>query len=107
MDRILLKLYLKDSNNNVKYEYDYKFNNDELEIINAKNIIEKYPHIKQYETDNIENNEVKFFVWVEKEQWGFYVLAILRQDHELYIGKEEFFYFENDKWEKNFFDGTN
>jgi len=107
MDRILLKLYLKDSNNNVKYEYDYKFNNDELEITNAKNIIEKYPHIKQHETDNIENNEMKFFVWSKKEFWGFYVLAILRQDHELYIGKEKFFYFENDKWEKNFFDGTN
>ena len=107
MDRILLKLYLKDSNNNVKYEYDYKFNNEDLEMINAKAITERYPHIKQADTDNIENNEIKFFVWAEKELWGFYVVAILRQNHELYMGKEEFFYFENDKWEKNFFDGTN
>ena len=107
MDRILLKLYLKDNNNNVKYEYDYKFNNEELEITNAKAITERYPHIKQPETDNIENNEIKFFVWAEKELWGFYVVAILRQNHELYMGKEEFFYFENDKWEKNFFDGNN
>lgn len=107
MDRILLKLYLKDNNNNVKYEYDYKFNNEDLEITNAKVITERYSHIKQPETDNIENNEIKFFVWAEKELWGFYVVAILRQNHELYMGKEEFFYFENDKWEKNFFDGTN
>ena len=107
MDRILLKLYLKDNNNNVKYEYDYKFNNEDLEITNAKVITERYSHIKQPETDNIENNEIKFFVWGEKELWGFYVVAILRQNHELYMGKEEFFYFENDKWEKNFFDGNN
>ena len=107
MDRILLKLYLKDNNNNVKYEYDYKFNNEELEITNAKAITERYPHIKQAETDNIENNEIKFFVWAEKELWGFCVVAIVRQNHELYMGKEEFFYFENDKWEKNFFDGNN
>lgn len=107
MDRILLKLYLKDNNNNVKYEYDYKFNNEDLEITNAKVITERYSHIKQPETDNIENNEIKFFVWAEKELWGFYVVAILRQNHELYMGKEEFFYFENDKWEKNFFDGNN
>lgn len=105
MDRVILKLYLKDSSNNVKYEYDYKFNNEELEKTDAVSIIEKYPNISQHETDNIENDEIKFFVWAEEELWGFYVLAILRKDHELYISKEKFFYFENDKWEKNFFDG--
>ncbi|AQS08714.1 hypothetical protein CLOBY_08240 [Clostridium saccharobutylicum] len=105
MDRILLKLYLKDSNDNVKYEYNYQFNEDELEKTDAKTIGEMYPNINQHETDNIENNEIKFFVWEEEELWGFYVLAILRRDEELYIGKEKFFYFENDKWERNFFDG--
>ncbi|WP_236896138.1 molecular chaperone [Clostridium beijerinckii] len=105
MDRILLKLYLKDSNDNVKYEYNYQFNEEELEKTNARKIGERYPNINQHETDNIENNEVKFFVWEEEELWGFYVLAILRKEEELYIGKEKFFYFENDKWERNFFDG--
>ncbi|AJH01460.1 molecular chaperone [Clostridium beijerinckii] len=105
MDRILLKLYLKDSNDNVKYEYNYQFNEEELEKTNAKKIGERYPNINQHETDNIENNEVKFFVWEEEELWGFYVLAILRKEEELYIGKEKFFYFENDRWERNFFDG--
>ncbi|OOM73566.1 hypothetical protein CLPUN_44620 [Clostridium puniceum] len=105
MDRILLKLYLKDSNDNVKYEYDYEFNEEELEKIEAKVIGQMFSNINQHETDNIENNEIKFFVWEEEELWGFYVLAILRKDEELYIGKEQFFYFENDKWEQNFFDG--
>lgn len=107
MDKIILKLYLKDSNDNVKYEYNYVVNEEELVKTDAISICEGYPNISQHETDNIENNEIKFFVWAEEELWGFYVLAILRQDHELYIGKEKFFYFENDKWEKNFFDGLN
>ena len=51
------------------------------------------------------NNEIKFFVWAEEELWGFYVLAVLRENDELYIGKEKLCYFENDEWEKNFFDG--
>ncbi|OOM74742.1 molecular chaperone [Clostridium sp. BL-8] len=105
MDRILLKLYLKDNNDNVKYEYNYQFNEEELEKTDAKIIGQRYSNISQHETDNIENNEVKFFVWEEEELWGFYVLAILRKEEELYIGKETFFYFENDKWERNFFDG--
>lgn len=105
MDRILLKLYLKDNNDAVKYEYNYQFNEAELERTDARTIGEMYPNIIQHETDNIENNEIKFFVWAAEELWGFYVLAVLRKDEELYIGKEKFFYFENDKWEQNFFDG--
>lgn len=105
MERILLKLYLKASDETVKYEYNYTFNEENLEKTDALEISNEYPKINQHETDNIENNEVKFFVWAEEELWGFYVLAILRKDDELYKAKEEFFYFENDEWEKNFFDG--
>ena len=93
MDRILLKLYLKDSNDNVKYEYDYQFNKEELEKTDAKTIGEMYPNINQHETDNIENNEVKFFVWAEEELWGFYVLAVLRKDEELIYGKRKILLF--------------
>ena len=104
-DKIILKLYLKSLDNAIKYEYAYNFRREELEKTDAKTIGNLYPNINQHETDNIENNEVKFFAWVEEELWGFYVLAVLRQDEELYVGKEKFFYFENDEWEKNFFDG--
>ncbi|WP_394903673.1 Hsp70 family protein [Clostridium butyricum] len=104
-DKIILKLYLKSLDNTIKYEYAYNFRREELEKTDAKTIGNLYPNINQHETDNIENNEVKFFAWVEEDLWGFYVLAVLRQDEELYVGKEKFFYFENDEWEKNFFDG--
>ncbi|MGN0144631.1 MAG: molecular chaperone [Clostridium sp.] len=107
MDKIILKIYLKDNEENVKYVYDYTFKKEEMEKVDSRTIGERYPNINQHETDNIENNEIKFFVWAEEEMWGFYVLAVLREDHELYIGKEKLYYFENDEWEKNFFDGMN
>ena len=76
-----------------------------MERVESKTIGDRYPNINQHETDNIENNEIKFFIWAEEEMWGFYVLSILRENDELYIGKEKLYYFENDEWEKNFFDG--
>ena len=83
----------------------YYFNKEDLEKTDAYGISDEYRNIDQHETDNIENDEVKFFVWSLEDLWGFKVLSILRQDDELYLGKEQFFYFENDQWEKNFFDG--
>ena len=105
MDKIILKLYLKDNEENIKYEYNYTFKKEDMERVESKTIGDRYPNINQHETDNVENNEIKFFIWAEEEMWGFYVLSILRENDELYIGKEKLYYFENDEWEKNFFDG--
>ena len=107
IDKIILKLYLKDNEENIKYEYSYTFKREEMERVDSKTIGERYPNINQHETDNIENNEIKFFVWSDENIWGFYVLSILRENDELYLGKEQLYYFENDKWERNFFDGMN
>jgi len=59
----------------------------------------------QEETDIILEGEMKFFVWVSRERWGFVVLPILREGELLYRGRETFFDFEDDTWELNFFDG--
>ena len=59
----------------------------------------------QEETDIILEGEMKFFVWVSRERWGFVVLPILREGEVLYKGEETFFDFEDDTWELNFFDG--
>lgn len=104
-DKLILKLYLRSSDYSVKYEYNYSFNRDDLVETDARSISDQYPNISQPETDNIENDEVKFFVWVDEKLWGFFIIPVLRENDVLYIGNEKFFYFENDKWEKNFFDG--
>ena len=59
----------------------------------------------QEETDIILEGEMRFFVWVSRERWGFVVLPILREGELLYKGNETFFDFEDDTWELNFFDG--
>lgn len=59
----------------------------------------------QEETDIILEGETKFFVWPSREEWGFMVLPVLRENGFLLQGKEVFFAFEDDTWEENFFDG--
>lgn len=106
MERITLKLYLKDTNGNIRHEYEYDNRPKDFEKTTYEDIEINYGEIiSQDETDNIINEEVKFFVWARPKEWGFSVLPILRQEEQLYIGKEVFYLFENDEWETNFFDG--
>lgn len=62
-------------------------------------------HILQADTDDIIEQEVRFFVWARPMDWVFSVVPVYRKDGKLYLGKEEEFYFENDGWVQNFFDG--
>ena len=62
-------------------------------------------HILQANTDDIIEQEVRFFVWARPMDWVFSVVPVYRKDGKLYLGKEEEFYFENDGWVQNFFDG--
>ncbi|MHC1686029.1 MAG: molecular chaperone [Clostridiaceae bacterium] len=106
MERIVLKLYLKDTNGFTKYEYDYEVNIEDFKPTLAEEIENMYYGvINQHDTDNIVNDEVKFFVYPIEEEWGFSVVPILRQEEKLLIGKEAFFSYENDQWETNYFDG--
>lgn len=106
MERITLKLYLKDTNGILRYEYDYENQPENFIETTFHEIEKKYKDmIPQDETDNIINKEIKFFVWAKRAEWGFCVVPILRDEEKLFIGKEAFFNFENDIWETNFFDG--
>lgn len=106
MERIILKLYLKDTKGFTKYQYEYEVNIEDFKPILAEEIEELYVGvISQDATDSIVNDEVKFFVWPVEEEWGFSVVPILRQEELLLIGKEAFFSYENDQWETNYFDG--
>ena len=62
-------------------------------------------HILQANTDDIIEQEIRFFVWARPMDWVFSVVPVYRKDGKLYLGKEEEFYFENDGWVQNFFDG--
>lgn len=71
-----------------------------------EDIAEKYgEHIRQADTDDIMEREVKFFVWAKPSDWAFLVVPVYRREERLFLGKEEEFLFENDNWVQNFFDG--
>ena len=98
---------MKDGYGKIKFRYNYRNNPEEYRKITFEEIEEQYEgYIYQDDTDNITDKEVKFFVFATKNQWGFFVVPISRTGTQLYIGKEEFFAFENDMWEVDFFDGT-
>ena len=79
---------------------------EEFEPQKQENIEQLYgDDIPQSETDTIVNGEIKFFVRIEPQDWGFIIVPVYRNDEMLFVGYEKFFSFENDQWMNNFFDG--
>lgn len=106
MEELTLKLYLKDMEGKDRYQYTYYSSLNDFEKVEYEEIQEKFgKNIRQEDTDDIVEKEVKFFVWSKPEDWTFSVVPVYRKDNELYLGKEEEYYFENDSWVQNFFDG--
>lgn len=102
-----LRLFLSDTQGNQKYIYNVFCNPDEFSDKTYEEIQEMYgDRIPQSEVDIIENGEVRYFIWVDKGNWGFNVLPISRRDEILRLGNLQFFPFENESWLLNFFDGT-
>jgi len=101
-----LDIYLRDSAGEFLKTYYYECHMDDFEKTTQEAINAKYSGtVIQEETDIILEGEMKFFVWVERSDWGFVVLPVRREQELLYIGKEKFFDFEDDTWEENFFNG--
>lgn len=101
-----LDLYLNDEQGKRLKTYYFAYDTAEFEKTTQKEIDENYAGtVIQEETDIIEEGEMKFFVWISRERWGFEVLPVLRDQEVLYKGTETFFDFEDDTWELNFFDG--
>ncbi|MCE5285301.1 MAG: molecular chaperone [Pelosinus sp.] len=106
VEGVALKLQLKNLSGEERFTYVYENRREDFCQVVYEEIQEKYGDIIiQDETDNIIENEIKYFVWPRESQWGFSVVPVLRQYGSLYLGREELFTFENDLWETNFFDG--
>lgn len=107
MEDLTLKLYLKDMDGRERYQYTCYSTPEDFRQQVYEEIQAQYgSHIPQADTDDIVEQEVKFFVWAKPEEWAFAVVPVYRKDGKLYIGKEAQFCFENDGWTQNFFDGT-
>lgn len=101
-----LDLYLNNEQGEQLKTYYFEYDTSKFEKTTQEEIDRCYQNtVIQEETDIILEGEMKFFVWVSRERWGFVVLPILREGELLYKGNETFFDFEDDTWELNFFDG--
>ncbi|WP_225445685.1 molecular chaperone [Paenibacillus arenosi] len=100
------EFYLKESDGELRRKLVYRNKPDSYRAVMYEEIARMYGHhILQDDTDSIVNGEAKFFVFAQDSNWGFHVVPISRKDEQLYIGKKEFFAFENDLSELDFFDG--
>lgn len=107
MADVTLKLFLKDSDGNLKYTYNIYKNPKEFFITDTDEISAKYKgRIVQDDLDDIIEREMKFFLLPEENSWGFIVVAVYRLGERIYTTDEEFLSFETDGWLSNFFDGT-
>jgi len=68
-------------------------------------LLGQYSVFRQADIDGIEDNEVRIFVFSDGDGWGFSTLEVARAGDSLFCGELRYFPFENEQWEKNFFDG--
>ena len=65
-----------------------------------------YGLIEQDDIDNLPADKRYFFVFLNKEKWGFDIMPIYRDGKgKLYVGAKEFCSFEMDILQESFFDG--
>lgn len=87
----------------------YKYSCDDIEYKQTRfEEISKLSHglIGQDDIDNLPADKRYFFVFLNKEKWGFDIMPIYRDGKgKLYIGAKEFCSFEMDILQESFFDG--
>lgn len=106
LEELTLQMYLKDGNGEERYRFQYLCRPEDFTAQTNEEIQKRYGEfILQKDTDTIVNGEVKFFVWAIQEEWGYQVVPVYRRQDELYLGRPELYYFENDSWINSFYDG--
>lgn len=107
MADLTLQLYLKDTNDAVRYKYNCSVRPENFAAAEPEEIVEKYGGaIVQDDVDAIVNRELRFFVLADEARWGFVVVPVLRREEQIMLAEEQFFLFETESWLTNFFDGT-
>ena len=100
-------LYMRNVDKEIGEPYKYVCENvkySETEFDDIKRV--SFGLIGQNEIDNLPADKRYFFVYLNKDRWGFNILPIYRDDKgKLFKGKEEFCSFEMDILQESFFDG--
>ena len=100
-----LKIYLHNAEDELKKEMIYKNESDYVEE-DAEEIMPKFEGIiTQNDTDTIQNDTVRFFIYTDMNNWGFFVCPVQRKNDQLYLGKRQYFPYEDNLNEVSYFDG--
>ena len=100
-------LYMKNVDKEISEPYKYvcediRYDTTTFEIISKIS----FGLIHQDDIDNLPANKRYFFVFLNKERWGFNIVPIYRDDKgKLFMGKVDFCSFEMDILQESFFDG--
>nr|WP_255298279.1 molecular chaperone [Brevibacillus dissolubilis] len=101
-----IEFFLRGIEGNVRHKFIYTNRHDQYEPVVYEEIADRFHgKIPQDDIDAVGNGEVKFCVFADENNWGFHVVPIARQHEQLYLGRKQFFAFENDLSELDFFDG--
>ena len=88
-----------------KKELVYK-NINEYDEKDAVEILFEYEGIlTQNDTDTIQNEITRFFIYTDLNNWGFYIVPIKRTNDQLFLGKKKYFSYENNLNDISYFDG--
>ena len=88
-----------------KKELVYK-NINEYDEKDAVDILFEYEGIlTQNDTDTIQNEITRFFIYTDLNNWGFYIVPVRRENDQLFLGKKKYFSYENNLNDISYFDG--
>ncbi len=100
-------LYMRNVDKEIGEPYKYVCENveySEAQFDDIKRV--SFGLIGQKEIDDLPADKKYFFVYLNKDRWGFNILPIYRDgEGKLFMGKEEFCSFEMDILQESFFDG--
>lgn len=99
------KVYVHNAEEEKKKELVYK-NINEYDEKDAVEILFEYEGIlTQNDTDTIQNEITRFFIYTDLNNWGFYIVPIKRTNDQLFLGKKKYFSYENNLNDISYFDG--
>ena len=100
-------LYMRNVDKEIGEPYKYSYEDIEYKPTRFEEISKRsYGLIAQDDIDNLPADKRYFFVFLNKEKWGFDIMPIYRDDKgKLFIGAKKFCSFEMDILQESFFDG--
>lgn len=106
LEDVIIRLYLCDALDVKRFEYIFNCKIDSAKETDRDILAKEYKgYIRQEDTDDIENDEIKLFVFVDHRKWGFKAVPVFRRKEKLYLGESKEYKFETDEWMLDFFDG--